>query len=674
FPYLHRDASIVRVPCGLDTQRGHREGPPRAKLCFEILSHAADTKVVFETLWIVTNIASGNLQHTTAVIDAQCHLPIITLLTHSDPQVMEQAAWAVGNIAGESAATRDILLQLRCSNGCTLFEQLVQMYDLIVKEELADKKNRWTPKAVVVWVISNLCRGKPQPSLELVRPCFPFLRRVIREAVDHKEALIDAMWAVSYISDGSNDRIQEVLSHGLLGECLERLLFLREQQIVVSREHDYMQDTCVLPTEQLASVFEFLGSSTLKRAAFGCKDWFYDIVCRDVDLYARARSALTDDKGIEAVVLRILGNVVTGDDHQTEAALKLGFLDVVEQLARKHAATKFRKELCWSLSNVTAGTNEQIQLVIARPRIVAFVLASLQTTEVAVAKEAAWVVANACQGIKDITALARNGWLHGLVVASRHAPRDAKLEQVIVEGLEQLTQRVAAESERESEGEEEEVKEEKEGDTQAEIVVVGEASQDEKASIDPVDGDVVASTDAADVPSPPPHQQQISTETIEPQESNASASPVQQDSADASTTSSVAKKHRVDPCATTSACAITAADSGDTTPTPATPENATATVAATSGTSTVTTPPKQALPNTSTPAELIDEGISILLAIVKKGYDSADIVSEYMAKYPQAFVSARSYYYMMLLPFGLITWFTQGKHQQLLIEGVADVP
>lgn len=429
-------------------------------ICFQILSAATNPKVLFETAWIATNIASGEFSHTQAIIRAQCHLPIVMLLTHPDIKVGEQAAWTIGNIAGEGAAIRDILLAMRCSNGCTLFEQLVAMYDAITEQEVVTKELKWSTKAVVVWVLSNLCRGKPQPALDLLRPCFPFLRRVIREAVEWKPALVDAMWTVSYISDGSNDRIQEVLTHNLLKECVDRLLFLPKQHAVVRREHDYMQGTSVLPPELLAGVFEFLPTSDLKNVAFGCKDWFYDVVCHDVDLYARARSALTDDKTIESVVLRILGNVVTGNDAQTEQALQLGFLDIVEQMAKKHAETKFRKELCWSLSNVTAGNSKQVMKVLARQRIVDFVLKSLQLSqpeELSVVREAAWVVSNSCQGADDKISVIRNGWTFGLLIATYRFKSDLKLGRVACEGLEQL---LSERGEEEEEGDEDEEKEE----------------------------------------------------------------------------------------------------------------------------------------------------------------------------------------------------------------------
>ena len=62
----------------------------------------------------------------------------------------------------------------------------------------------------MVWTISNLCRGKPQPNIALVRDCIPALCYVISRANDNS-FIVDATWALSYLSDGDNDRIDHVV-------------------------------------------------------------------------------------------------------------------------------------------------------------------------------------------------------------------------------------------------------------------------------------------------------------------------------------------------------------------------------------------------------------------------------------------------------------------------------
>lgn len=58
-----------------------------------------------------------------------------------------------------------------------------------------------------VWALSNLCRGKhPPPEFSKVAPCLPVLSRLLLHT--DADVLSDACWALSYLSDGPNDKIQ----------------------------------------------------------------------------------------------------------------------------------------------------------------------------------------------------------------------------------------------------------------------------------------------------------------------------------------------------------------------------------------------------------------------------------------------------------------------------------
>jgi importin subunit alpha-1 len=60
------------------------------------------------------------------------------------------------------------------------------------------------------WTLSNFCRGRPSPNFSKVRTGVNALAKVIMEN-DAEDILIDVCWALSYISDGGEDRIPVIL-------------------------------------------------------------------------------------------------------------------------------------------------------------------------------------------------------------------------------------------------------------------------------------------------------------------------------------------------------------------------------------------------------------------------------------------------------------------------------
>lgn len=55
-----------------------------------------------------------------------------------------------------------------------------------------------------------------------VRPALPVLRQLIY--MNDEEVLTDACWALSYLSDGPNDKIQAVIDAGVCPRLVELLL------------------------------------------------------------------------------------------------------------------------------------------------------------------------------------------------------------------------------------------------------------------------------------------------------------------------------------------------------------------------------------------------------------------------------------------------------------------
>lgn len=90
--------------------------------------------------------------------------------------------------------------------------------------------------------------------------------------------------------------------------------------------------------------------------------------------------------------LRTIGNIVTGDDSQTQLAIDAGLTQALNGIL-SHQKKTFRKEACWVLSNITAGTEEQMQGCIDIG-IIDSLVQIVQHDDIMVKNEAVWALSN----------------------------------------------------------------------------------------------------------------------------------------------------------------------------------------------------------------------------------------------------------------------------------------
>lgn len=86
----------------------------------------------------------------------------------------------------------------------------------------------WYPFLISFWlmpyvtVISTLSACLSACFLFQVKPALPILRQLIY--LNDEEVLTDACWALSYLSDGPNEKIQAVIEAGVCQRLMELLM------------------------------------------------------------------------------------------------------------------------------------------------------------------------------------------------------------------------------------------------------------------------------------------------------------------------------------------------------------------------------------------------------------------------------------------------------------------
>jgi importin subunit alpha-1 len=301
---------------------------------------AEQAQLAFEASWAITNIASGHSDETKAVANAGAVPVFVNLLATADeavrccfllffefcffffndpffffalPQLRDQCVWALGNIAGDGPVLRDLCLSEN------VMQALLYQFSLEPSQGLVRN---------TTWAISNLCRGKPAPKFDSVAMCLDALAFLVRST--DRATLADALWALSYLTDGDDSKIEAVIAHPGVCEAVVRLLSHADTSVktpalrVVGNivTGNAKQTQAIIDLQPFGALAELLRSSKKSLAKEAC--W-------------------------------ALSNIAAGDYGQIQSLIDANLIPL---LVEKMNSGEFdvKKEACWAVSNATTNS------------------------------------------------------------------------------------------------------------------------------------------------------------------------------------------------------------------------------------------------------------------------------------------------------------------------------
>ena len=414
----------------------------------EFLGYENNPRLQFDAAYSLADIAAGESTHTAVVVKHGAIPHLIQLLLSSNKDVAEGAVFALGNIAGDSTQYRDIIL----SQGGLTNLRVFQNHCFDVLNSTANK-NGWRFEQLlkdeymlriiellsnIGWTLTNFFLGSEQTQTDIKYAQSGIEALTVMFTVPDGEILEHAVRGVDFLTsrdkDDNNDNMKNdhdintidtngdgekgnVLIDGDGDEHAKRDGDVSIKKRERERERQRQGDGKETENEKDGKIRSYNDkinfmkeSGTLSRL----------IQCLQ---YGNNRKSHRGYR-IQLAALRALRNTTCSDDKITQYLVDLGIcyslvplldLHEYENEIKKKYKYKLLKQTCWVISNITAGTVEQIDKVI-KANLFSLLINLLDKATFDIRKEALCAICNATRGSQNqIRYLVYRGVIHPMI-------------------------------------------------------------------------------------------------------------------------------------------------------------------------------------------------------------------------------------------------------------------
>lgn len=271
---------------------------------------------------ILTNIVSGTSGQTQVVVDHDTIPALMNILqSHNNADVIEQAVWCIGNIAGEAPKMRDLVV----TAGALPF-----ILQLLCKPQQTIQILR-----TAVWCVSLMCKTVPLSDFAVVKSALPAIAQLPLHVQD-EEVLTDACWCLFYLSGDESPthlQVQAVIASGVIPRLVELLRHnntnvvtpaLRTIGTVVMGDEDQTQT--VLNCHVLPALRQLLNHS---------------------------------QKDIRKEACWTISNITAGTQEQIQQVIDADLIPALVSILSSNEEFEVKQRIAWALSNAANGASDE---------------------------------------------------------------------------------------------------------------------------------------------------------------------------------------------------------------------------------------------------------------------------------------------------------------------------